>query len=72
MTIDELYETIIHTLVFKCMMRFHSSRHTDFTTYGKPYAGYVPDYVLGMHCYDFDQYTIYRAYADKVVIKRLI
>jgi hypothetical protein len=69
MNIDELYETIVHILAFKAMTIHRDAvRWNVYTGLGIPHENYV----LSIHCYNFDCYTIYRTYKGKTDIPRLL
>ena len=68
MTIDELYEMIIHALVFETMTIQHDTRWSNAIRYGNPFRVLI----LNIQDYDFDFITIYRRYGSTINIKRLI
>lgn len=69
MTIDELYEMIIHALVFEAMTIQHEPVwHTSISC-----GVLTEDLVnLNIQVYNFDFITIFRRYGSTINIKRLI
>ena len=66
MTIDELYERIIHALVFEAITIQHEWNNA--IRYGRPFE--VVNF--NIQDYEFDFITIFRRYGSTINIKRLI
>ena len=68
MTIDELYEMIIHALVFETMTIQHDIKWSSAIRCGSPFETIN----FNIQVYDFDFITIFRRYGSTINIKRLI